>query len=105
MSIAHPNEKEHQLMDQMMGGEGSQSLKAAHIYMARQYLGCTSGASGYGMMGNGMMGGGMMCGNGMMGGNYFYAGGWLMLIFQVLFLVLIVLGIAVLIKLLSNPKK
>ena len=56
----------HEWMDEMMGGEGSESLETAHRWMAYRYL---SGGYGpttrFGM--GGVMGGMMMNGWGLMG--------------------------------------
>ena len=96
MEQIHPGEA-HELMDKMMGGEGSESLRLMHIAMAKRlYCNDLTDSVNYGMMGYGMMGsglgrnlnygnGGMMSmmggmtggsfGYGMMG-NYGYWGFW-----------------------------
>lgn len=77
MGLMLPNESQHQAMDNMMGGEGSQSLAQAHINMGRSYLGCwsnyNSGPVYMPMMGGyGYSGYGSSYGPGMMG----YGSGW-----------------------------
>lgn len=77
MEQIHPGQA-HELMDRMMGGEGSESLRLMHIAMAKRlYCNDVSDAVNYGMMGYGMMSGfgrtnygGMM--NMMMGSNFGY---------------------------------
>jgi len=60
MELMHPNN--HEQMDSMMGGEGSESLKLMHISMGKRFY--CGGSTEFGMMGAGMMGSGY----GMMGG-------------------------------------
>ena len=79
MEQMHPGQA-HELMDKMMGGEDSESLRLMHIAMAKRlYCNDISDAVNYGMMGYGMMGtgygkgtnyGGMM--NMMWGNNFGY---------------------------------
>jgi len=55
MEQMHPGEA-HEIMDNMMGGEGSESLKQVHINMARRLYCNDNVYIGYGMVGRGMMG-------------------------------------------------
>ncbi len=59
MEQMHPGEA-HEIMDNMMGGEGSESLKQVHINMAKRLYCNENVYIGYGMMGSGGMMGGMM---------------------------------------------
>lgn len=110
MNVMLLNQQQHEAMDNMMGGEGSATLKQAHINMGRSYLGCwsnyDSGPVYMPMMGGfGMMGGsgsygnyyapsGMMGWSGMMGG-YYGGFGW---VTMVLVWTLLVLGIIATVK-------
>jgi len=67
MEQMHPGEA-HELMDEMMGGEGSESLKQMHIQMAKRFY-CDGSF-------NGMKSGGMM---NMMGGTGLNGSLWWMM--------------------------
>lgn len=106
MNVMHPDEDQHRLMDQMMGGEGSESLEAMHIAMGRKYLGCWSGdfQNVYGMMGGaGMMNGNIFNGSGMMGNfGYMMGSGWLTM---VLFWIVLIASIVLFLKWIANKDK
>ena len=99
MEQMHPGEA-HEIMDNMMGGEGSQSLKQVHINMARRLYCNENVYIGYGIMGSGGMTGMMnMIGGGMMGNYQPYSpysnyGYWSL--FQIVFLVVSIIFIALL---------
>lgn len=118
MEKAHPGDA-HEAMDRMMGGEGSQSLRTAHINMGRAFY-CGTGMVGS-MMGMGMMSGGMMgpvsainsmmqyrggvSGSGGMMGYPFGADVWTggnLMVFWILFWIVIVLGALGIIRILTK---
>lgn len=84
MEQMHPGEA-HETMDQMMGGEGSESLRLTHISIAKSFY-CGEHEYMSGSMMDTMMGrnqGGlanMMCGTGMMGTSGWFLTGFLWLI-------------------------
>ncbi|MEK6947197.1 MAG: hypothetical protein AABX32_06335 [Nanoarchaeota archaeon] len=104
MEQMHPGTA-HAAMEQMMGGEGSESLRLAHIAIAKRfYCNDYNSSTNCDMMGFGMMGnrnGGMMnmAWSGMMGsgtmGNYSYGFGYLGFV-NVLY-ILLLLGLVILV--------
>ena len=107
MEQMHPGEW-HEIMDERMGGEGSENLRRVHIRIARSFYCGEYGIMSAGMM-NMMMGRSFNINQGggwnMMGyyGGYGFMGffGW---IFMLLILVALILLIIWLVKQLQNPK-
>lgn len=109
MGEIHPDPDTHAMMDSMMGGEGSDSLRAAHIQMGQNAVGCssqTSGSIGAGMMNGtmGMMGGGMGGFSSMMGGLNPFVGSWMGLgwIISLVWWALIIIAIVFFVRWLMN---
>ena len=107
MEQMHPGEL-HEIMDERMGGEGSESLRQVHISIAQSFYCGNSG-----MMSNGMMNT-MMNRGGMMGYNYVntnlnnnYSNNLNPFSFIIIFLVLIILVLIILllIKKLRTPMR
>lgn len=125
MEQMHPGEA-HKVMDKMMGGEGSESLRLTHIAIAKRiYCNDINGSIGYGMMGmmfgkgtnyGGMrnmmgynLGYGMMgySGYGMMGSGYGYWGllNFLSLVLVIGLIILVYLWIIKLWKQINKKEK
>ncbi|MDP4039769.1 MAG: hypothetical protein Q8P57_04280 [Candidatus Pacearchaeota archaeon] len=98
MEQMHPGEA-HEMMDHMMGGEGSDTLKQMHIQMAKR-LYCNEDVGG--MMGGGMMN--MMMGSGMMGNLGYGFGYWnfINILYIILLIGLIILVYLWILKLWKN---
>lgn len=103
------DDEAHEVMDNMMGGEGSESLRSMHIAMGQRYLGCAQGQFGtMGMMGGmmSMMGtGGWQGGNGfMMNSSYGPWGamhsGWG--VGMILFWIIVIVAVVLLVKWLAG---
>lgn len=102
MEQMHPGEA-HDIMDEMMGGEGSESLKQVHINMARSFYCGESSAMSANMMNMmmgresiGMMGSGRMMGN-MMSNYRIYRSNFIWVI-EILIIIALVLLIVLLIR-------
>ena len=107
MEQMHPGEA-HEMMDKMMGGEGSESLRQTHITMAKSiYCNEASGMMNM-MMGNNLMGSGSMnmMNSGMMGNWGYGLGYWnfINVLYVVLLIGLIILVYLWIVKLWKSMK-
>lgn len=103
------DDEAHEVMDNMMGGEGSESLRSMHMAMGQRYLGCGEGQfSTMGMMGAmmSMMGGSWRGGDGFMMGNFYSPWGMTGLggIGMLLIWVIVIVGIVLLVKWLAGQQ-
>ena len=103
MEQMHPGEL-HEIMDERMGGEGSESLRQMHINMARSFYCGERGMMSAGMMnmmmgrtGFGMMDGISAGGRGDMMGNFFGYGMFGMGFFGWIFMLLVIVALILLI--------
>jgi hypothetical protein len=108
MEQMHPGEL-HEIMDEMMGGEGSLNLRLIHINMGKAFYCGEHDAMSDGMM-NMMMGrSGMMVKGGMMGNSYYdrgiYGLGVFNWVLMILILVVLILFIIWLVNQLLKPKR
>jgi putative membrane protein len=94
MSYMIPNPRQHEWMDEMMGGEGSDNLSAMHRLMGYRYLSDDGGFMGSMMMG-GMFGSGSSGWDSMMGGSMMGYGGWLLWLILILVVIAAVVVLAV----------
>ena len=102
MSAQHPNPLVHTMMDRMMGGEGSATLRNAHLQMGKNFLRCLDDRESKEGGEQSTM---MNWGYGMMGGSIF---GSLFLFFWLITWVLIIILLIAAIRYLwqkGNPKR
>ena len=89
MSALHPDSGQHELMDNMMGGEGSKSLSSMHRRMGYSYIRGDSG----GMMGGSFM---PMMGGSMMGNRFgYFSYGWIIILLAALIIFGIILYLVI----------
>lgn len=100
MEQLHPGEM-HDVMDEHMGGEGSESLRRAHLQIADEYY-CSQFASSQVDQEGGRM---PMMHNGWVGTGWFGMGGWFGFLIGLTLLILLILAIIYLIQKITESKE